>query len=59
MIDVEDYVQPKDLKQALVEAGLFDRVWKPSPKQIRLAVARRAWCIPKTRTATRTRAGSS
>lgn len=34
VIDVEDYVQPKDLKRALVEGGLWDRVWKPSPKRI-------------------------
>ena len=33
VIDVEDYVQPKDLKAALIDAGLFDRVWRPSPKQ--------------------------
>lgn len=33
VIDVEDYVKPKDLKRALVEAGLFDRVWKPSPNE--------------------------
>ena len=29
IIDVEDYVKPKDLKQALVDADLFDRVWRP------------------------------
>jgi hypothetical protein len=34
VIDVEDYVQPADLKRALVEGGLWDRVWKPSPRQI-------------------------
>jgi hypothetical protein len=34
VIDVEDYVQPKDLKRALVDAGLWDRVWKPSPERI-------------------------
>jgi hypothetical protein len=34
VLDVEDYVQPKDLKRALIEGGLWDRVWKPSPKQI-------------------------
>ena len=34
VIDIEDYVQPKDLKQALIDDGLWDRVWKPSPKQI-------------------------
>ena len=34
VIDVEDYVQPKDLKAALVDAGLFDRVWRPNPKQL-------------------------
>jgi len=33
VIDVEDYVQPRDLKKALVESGLFDRVWRPDPKQ--------------------------
>jgi hypothetical protein len=34
VMDVEDYVQPKDLRRALVEGGLWDRVWKPNPKQI-------------------------
>ncbi len=34
ILDVEDYVQPKDLKRALVESGLWRRVWKPSPKRI-------------------------
>src|SRR5205823_2510844 len=34
IIDAEDYIQPKDLKKALVDAGLFDRVWQPSPKQL-------------------------
>ena len=34
VMDVEDYVQPKDLKRALIEGGLWDRVWKPNPKQI-------------------------
>jgi len=34
VMDVEDYVQPKDLKRALVEGGLWDRVWKPNPKHI-------------------------
>jgi hypothetical protein len=34
VIDVEDYVQPKDLKQALIDAGLFKRVWRPDPKQL-------------------------
>ncbi len=29
ILDVEDYVKPKDLKRALIEAGLFDRVWTP------------------------------
>ena len=33
VIDVEDYVQPKDLKRALIDGGLWDRVWRPSPKQ--------------------------
>jgi hypothetical protein len=33
VIDVEDYVQPKDLKAALVESGLWKRVWRPDPKQ--------------------------
>jgi hypothetical protein len=33
VLDVEDYVQPKDLKRALVDAGLWHRVWKPNPKQ--------------------------
>jgi hypothetical protein len=34
VLDVEDYVQPKDLKRALVDAGLWRRVWKPSPTQV-------------------------
>src|SRR4051794_352747 len=33
VVDVEDSVRPKDLKQALIDGGLWDRVWKPSPKQ--------------------------
>ena len=33
VMDVEDYVQPKDLKQALVDSGLWRRVWKPDAKQ--------------------------
>jgi hypothetical protein len=33
VVDIEDYVQPRDLKRALVDAGVWDRVWKPSPKQ--------------------------
>ena len=33
VVDVEDYVRPKDLKQALIDGGLWDRVWRPSPKQ--------------------------
>jgi hypothetical protein len=33
VVDVEDYVQPKDLKQALIDGGLWDRVWRPSPKR--------------------------
>ena len=47
ILDVEDYVQPKDLKQALVEAGLFDRVWKPSPKQIGWPSLRQMVAVPK------------
>ncbi len=31
ILDFEDYVQPKDLKKALIDAGLFDRVWTPKP----------------------------
>ena len=34
VIDVEDYVQPKDLRRALVDGGLWDRVYKPGPRQI-------------------------
>ena len=30
MIDVEDYVKPKDLRRALDEAGVLDRVWIPA-----------------------------
>lgn len=33
VLDIEDYVQPKDLKRALIEGGLWDRLWRPSPKQ--------------------------
>jgi hypothetical protein len=33
VLDVEDYVQPKDLKRALVESGLWRRVWKRTPQQ--------------------------
>ncbi|HZP31290.1 MAG TPA: hypothetical protein VFC99_20230, partial [Acidimicrobiia bacterium] len=29
VIDLEDYVKPKDIKKALVDADLFDRVWIP------------------------------
>jgi hypothetical protein len=29
IIDIEDYVQPRDFKQALEDAGLLDRVWVP------------------------------
>jgi hypothetical protein len=29
ILDVEDYVRPKDLKQALIDADLFDRVYTP------------------------------
>jgi hypothetical protein len=31
ILDLEDYVKPKDIKAALVDADLFDRVWKPEP----------------------------
>lgn len=34
VLDVEDYVQPEDLKRALVKYGLWDRVWMPNPRQI-------------------------
>src|SRR5262249_7406180 len=29
VIDIEDYVRPRDVKQALKDARLFDRVWVP------------------------------
>jgi hypothetical protein len=29
ILDFEDYVKPKDLKQALIDANLFDRVYQP------------------------------
>jgi NADH:ubiquinone oxidoreductase subunit 6 (subunit J) len=32
ILDVEDYVQPKDLKKALIDADLFDRVYTPQKK---------------------------
>jgi hypothetical protein len=34
VLDVEDYVRPEDLKQALVDSGLWRRVYKPSPKRV-------------------------
>jgi hypothetical protein len=34
VLDLEDYVQPKDLKRALIDAGLWHRVWTPSSKRI-------------------------
>ena len=34
VLDFEDYVQPKDIKAALVESGLWDRVRTTSPKEI-------------------------
>jgi len=34
VLDVEDYVKPKDLKRALVESGLWRRVWRRSPNQL-------------------------
>jgi hypothetical protein len=34
IVDIEDYVQPQDLRRALIDGGVWDRVWKPSPKQI-------------------------
>ena len=40
VLDFEDYVQPKDLKAALVESGLWDRVRTLRGKEMRL-VARR------------------
>lgn len=35
VLDFEDYVKPKDLKAALVESGLWDRVRTIGPDQIR------------------------
>jgi hypothetical protein len=29
VIDLEDYVKPKDIKQALIDTDLFDRAWIP------------------------------
>lgn len=34
VIDVEDYIKPKDLRKALADAGLLDRVWTPKPKDV-------------------------
>ena len=51
VIDIEDYVQPKDLKQALIDAGLFDRVWKPSPKQIGCRPCTTWWRRTRSRSA--------
>ena len=31
IVDLEDYVKPRDIKQALVDANLFDRAWIPKP----------------------------
>jgi hypothetical protein len=33
VIDIEDYVKPQDFKQALIDADLFDRVWRPKHKK--------------------------
>jgi hypothetical protein len=30
ILDIEDYVKPKDFKQALIDADLYDRVWRPT-----------------------------
>jgi hypothetical protein len=30
VLDFEDYIRPKDLKKALVDAGLLDRVYRPT-----------------------------
>ena len=39
IVDLEDYVKPKDIKNALVDAGLFDRAWIPKPGATSLALA--------------------
>ena len=31
MLDFEDYVKPKDIKRALTDAGIFDRVYRRKP----------------------------
>jgi hypothetical protein len=35
VLDFEDYVQPKDLKAALQESGLYDRIRTMTPSQVR------------------------
>ena len=56
ILDFEDYVKPKDIDQALVDAGLFDRVWTPSPERHRVADAATTWWCPKKRRRPRTHA---
>ena len=41
VLDFEDYVQPKDLKAALQESGLYDRVRTMTPEEIHTRAARR------------------
>jgi hypothetical protein len=32
ILDIEDYVRPRDFKQALIDADLYDHVWRPKQK---------------------------
>jgi hypothetical protein len=46
ILDLEDYVQPKDVKRALIDSGLWDRVYtldraKPMPSLLDLVVPKR------------------
>ena len=47
ILDFEDYVQPKDIKRALVDAGLWDRVCDPEPDAARLAARCTTLIVPK------------
>ena len=59
-IDVEDYVQPKDLKRALIDAGLWRPGVEAEPEAVRVAdAAADGHARSKPRTRRRTRVGSS
>jgi len=51
VLDVEDYVRPQDLRQALVDGGLWDRVWIP-PKHMTEWPSLHDMVVPKNPKAT-------